>query len=334
MILVTGATGLLGSRLLYDLVVAGHKVRAIRRSESRMICIEHYFKTQSKELDMIEWVEADMLDIHSIDSALQNVDYVYHCAGKVSFQPADRDMIHQANVQGTANMVNLCLDKGIKKMCHVSSVAALGKTGTDEVITEENIWKKSKYNSYYSQSKYGAELEVWRGMAEGLNAAIVNPGLIVGPGNWKTDSSMIFGQVWKGLSFYTDGVNGLIDVKDVSNIMIRLMNSDQSGERFVLVAENLPLKKVMERIADGLKKKHPTIHAGEVLTGFAWRMEFLKSMFTGAKPVITKETALSAQGKNYYSSEKIRKLFNFQFTDVMSSIDQTSLKFMESMRSR
>jgi len=330
MILITGATGLLGSRLLFDLVSKGHHVRALRRTTSRMNCVDHYFGQRPELLDLVEWVPGDISDIFSLDAAMSGVTQVYHCAAKVSFHPADRDHMHHININGTANVVNMCLMKGVRKLCFVSSVAALGRTGMDEVIDETAIWKTSVMNSSYGVSKYGAEREVWRGIAEGLDAVIVNPGVIIGPGNWKTDSSMLFRQVAKGLRFYTSGVTGFVDVVDVSEVMISLMDSSIFNERFVLVSENKPFRDVMNRIADRIGKKRPGIYAGPLLSGFAWRMEFLKWKFTGSKPVITKETARSATNKHYYSSKKIQKITGRNLIPIDQSIDKVAEIFLKS----
>jgi len=328
MILLTGSTGLLGSRLLFDLVSKGYKVRAMRREKSRMNCVDYYFSSHPELLQKVEWVNGDVTDIFSLEAALENVTQVYHCAARVSFQPSDRDIMHNVNVEGTANVVNACLDKKITKLCFVSSIAALGRTGTESTIDETASWKTSKLNSFYAVSKYGAEREVWRGIAEGLNAVIVNPGVIIGPGNWKTDSSMLFRQVAKGLKFYTAGVTGFVDVKDVSLAMIALMESTVMNERFVLVGENKPFRDVMDRIADKLGKSRPGIYAGPLLSSFAWKVEFLKWKFTGSKPVITKETARSAAGKFYYSGEKIKKMLAFNFTPIENTIDQVAEVFL------
>jgi nucleoside-diphosphate-sugar epimerase len=269
-----------------------------------------------------------------LEDAMTDVEYVYHCAGKVSFQPSDKDIIDYVNVAGTANVVNLCIEKGIKKLCHVSSVAALGRTDSELKIDETSMWKNSEENSVYSISKYGGEREVWRSTAEGLNVVIVNPGLILGPGNWKTDSSMIFRQVWKGLRYYTSGVHGMVDVKDVSKAMIALMNGDFRNERYILVAESKPLREVFDRIADKLGKKRPDIHAGPLLTGIAWRIEYLKSLFLKSKPIITRETSITACGKNYYSNEKIKKAIGMEFLDVMDSVDAAADAFLDSMKNK
>lgn len=330
MILVTGATGLLGSRLLFDLVSSGRRVRALRRSSSRMNCINHYFDERQDLLTPIEWVEADLNDLTQLESALEGITEIFHCAGKVSFQPHDQIKVHQINTEGTANLVNLALEKQIRKFCHVSSIAAIGKNDEAPIHSEDTPWSTMTFSTQYALSKYGAEREVWRGIAEGLNAVIVNPGLIIGPGNWKTDSSMLFRKVWEGLRYYTDGVNGLVDVRDVSSVMIRLMDSEIHSERFIVVAENKPLREVMNFISDSLKKPRPDIHAGPVLTQLAWRIEYIRSLFWRSNPVITRETARTAQSRSYYSNEKIKKALRYEFIPIANAIEQTTELFVKS----
>ena len=328
MILVTGATGLLGSRLLFDLAASGKTIRALKRPESRMTCVNACFEGRPDLMEKVEWVTGDVTDILSLEEALKDIRYVYHCAAKVSFQPSDHKQMLHVNISGTANVVNLCLDTGVEKLCFVSSVAALGRTSGAGYIDENAAWKTSSMNSAYAVSKYGAEREVWRGIAEGLNAVIVNPGVIIGPGNWKTDSSMLFTRVARGLKFYTRGITGFVDLTDVSRAMIQLMQSNISAERYVLVSENLAFRDVMDRIADGIKVSRPGIYAGEFLSGIAWRMEYLRGWLSGKKPVITKETARSAVNRFRYSSEKVKKELGFEFRSVMEAIDETAKSFL------
>jgi len=328
MIFITGATGLLGSRVLFDLVSAGHRVKAIKRSPARFACINHYFSGKHDLLNHVEWVEADITDIYSLEEALEGVSQVYHCAGKVTFQPGESNLLYNINVGGTANLVNLCLEKNIEKFCHVSSVAALGRPGDENYIDEDALWQTSKNNSSYAVSKYSAEREVWRGIGEGLNAVIVNPGIIIGPGNWKTDSSMLFRRVQKGLKYYTDGITGFVDVADVSACMLKLMESEIHSERFIVVSENVPFRKVMDEIADAIRVRRPYVHAGRLKSGFAWRMEKMLSMFSGHKPVITKETARSANNISFYSNDKIKKTTGIDFIPVVDSVKQTADIFL------
>jgi nucleoside-diphosphate-sugar epimerase len=329
MILITGATGLVGSRLLFDLVSAGKQVRVLVRSNSNRSRITKMFADNPGLLNSsVEWAEGDILDVLSLREAMRGVKQVYHCAGLVTFQPGEADRLMEVNGDGTANVVNMALEAGVEQLCHVSSIAALGRNADGEHIDENASWKTSKRNSAYAISKYSAEREVWRGAAEGLNVVIVNPGVILGPGNWKTDSSMIFGQVWRGLRFYTRGVTGFVDVRDVTAAMIALTDKRISGERYVLVSENRPFREVMDRIADKMGKKRPHIYAGPLLTAFAWRAERIKGLLTGRKPVITRETAQSATSQYYYNAEKIKKGTGLSFIPVDRSVEETVEVFL------
>lgn len=333
MILVTGGTGILGSRLLFDLVSRGKKVRAIHRSDNFSIT-EKTFKTNAPNdyevlLKNIEWVKADITDIISLEDAFDNVTHIYHCAAIVSFYPADYKMMMKINVEGTENMVNLALEKGIKKFCHVSSIAAIGRSKEGETIAENSHWKTSPANSGYAISKYGAEREVWRGVHEGLNAVIVNPGVILGPGDWNTNTPSMFNTVWKGLKVYTEGVNGFVDVRDVSKAMINLMESDIINERYILVSENVSFKQFFEYIADVFHKPHATFKVNKTLASIGWRILKVTGFLTNKRPFITKETAIAATSKYYYSNEKIKKALNMEFIPIKKTVEDIAAIFLE-----
>lgn len=319
-ILITGGTGLLGSQLVFDLVMSAEKVRVLKRTTSSTALLKKKFKQQPHLYNEIEFVDGDVLDIFSLEDALDGISHVYHCAAMVSFLANDNNLMQQINADGTANVVNACLHKGIKKLCHVSSVAALGRTEKGDVIDENAVWENSNYNTNYAISKYNAEREAWRGIAEGLNTVMVNPTVIIGEGNFKTDSSVLFANVYKGLKFYSEGVNGFVDVRDVSRCMIELMNRDISNERFVISGDNKSYKEVLFTIADKLQVKRPSIKVNAMLAEVAWRTEMLKSFFTGSKPMVTKETARTALNRHYYSSEKIKKALGIDFISLGASI--------------
>lgn len=332
MILVTGGTGLVGSHLLFGLVRSGKKVRALKREKSDLSQIKKIFSLYDANpgilLENIEWVTGDITDIYSLYEAMEGVEQVYHTAAMVSFHPADKPEMFKINVDGTANVVNACLFKGVKKLCNVSSIAALGNSENGEYIDEETRWKNSGKNSRYSLSKYAAEREVWRGTIEGLPAVIVNPSVIIGPGDWNKGSSALFQQVWDGLKFYTRGVNGYVDVHDVAKAMILLMDSDIENSRFIVSSENLDYLEVFSMIAEGLGKKKPSMKATAFLRQMAWRAEMLRSAFTGGKPLITRETARTSAQKYYYSNEKIRTTLGFEFIPMVDSFRETCKIFM------
>ncbi len=333
MILVTGGTGLLGSHLLFDLVKDGIKITAMKRANSSLALVgktfSYYHKNPESILNNIIWVDGDVTDIYSLYETFEGIEKVYHAAACLSFDPSDKKQMMRVNAAGTANVVNACIAKNVKKLCYVSSIATLGRTDYDGVIDEETHWKDSKKNSVYSISKYNAEREVWRGIAEGLPAVIVNPGVIIGPGNWKKGSSQLIDRVWNGLKFYTPGVNGYVDVRDVSKAMIKLMESEIISERFILSSENLDYQKFFNFVANALGKKQPYIKAPCFSGQLAWRYEKMRTVLTEGNPLITKETARTAFQKYFYSSEKIMRILNFEFISMQQSISDTCRLFLK-----
>lgn len=319
MVLVTGGTGLVGSHLLVELVKSGKRIRAIKRNASNMRMVQGMVN-DDKLFGNIEWVDGDVLDIYSLSEAMEGITHIYHCAATISFDPKAVPHMMKVNIEGTANVVNAALEKGVNKLCFVSSIAAIGRTINGETVTEKTPWKASPNNSNYAISKYGAEREVWRGTIEGLDAVIVNPSVILGPGDWNTGSTKMFKQAYEGLKFYTSGVNGFVDVRDVCKIMILLMESPIKNERFIVSSESYAFRDFFDNACTYFKKPVPKIKAGPFLGSVAWRIEALKSFFTGIKPLITKETARSANQRYYYSNEKIKKALHFEFIPVQQSI--------------
>jgi dihydroflavonol-4-reductase len=326
MILVTGGTGLVGTHLLHELTRNGHKVRALVRPGKRPYETSEILNCLSAEdgnlIKNVEWIEGDVLDNFSLNEALQGVEYVYHCAAYISFNPRELTKMLDVNIEGTANVVNACIEKGVKKLCHVSSIAALGQAEKGEFIDENAKWKTSRVNSGYAVSKYGAEREVWRGIEEGLNAVIVNPSVIIGAGCHLKATNSLFHSIKSFIPFYTPGVNGYVDVRDVTRAMVLLMESDVSGERFVLNSENLSLKEFFSLVADILGKPHPRYPVnGTLMTVIAWFDE-MRSRIAGTKPLLTRENVRASMSKSYYSSEKFCTAFNFSFIPMAESLGE------------
>ena len=332
MILVTGGTGFIGAHLLYHLVLSGKKVKALKRKSSRMKLIEKIFACYSGKADellnKIDWVEGDVLDIFSLLEAFKGVDQLYHTAAVVSFHAKDKASLFRTNATGTANVVNAALEQKVGKLCHISSIGALGRADGTGIVDETRQWS-SKKSSVYSTSKYEAEREVWRGMAEGLNAVIVNPSIVLGPGNWDAGSPQVFQTMWKGLKFYTGGTNGFVDVNDVAKAMILLMEGDYSGERFILNSENIAYKQFFEWMAAAMNVPAPKYKAGPLLSAIGWRALKVMAIFSGKPSSITKETAETANQRYRYSNKKIIKATGMSFVPVKESVDQTVKFFLK-----
>ena len=324
MILVTGGTGLVGSHLLYQLSLENDTLRAIYRKNSNLKAVKNVFSYFSEDFEhlfqKIEWVEADITDVVALEKAFKNTTEVYHAAALVSFDPKDYNKLRKINIEGTANIVNLSIENNIKKLCFVSSIAAVGRSINSQFINESNEWDIEKSNYGYAISKYGAEIEIWRASQEGIPVVIVNPGVILGAGFWNTGSGNLFSKIYKGFKFYSEGITGYVSVNDVVNAMILLMKSKVENERFILVSENISYREIFNAIALKFKKKKPTIKVTKLMSEIGWRLETIKSFLINKPPLLTKHSSKSIHQKRYFSSEKIEKTLDFKFEPISKSI--------------
>ena len=322
MVFVTGGTGFIGTHLLRELIKRGEKVRVLKRSNSRILLEDELAK-------QVEWVDGDVLDVTSLEEAMKGCDEVYHCAAIVSFNPADRDYLMKVNVEGTANTVNAALENGVRKLVHLSSVSAIGRARDAAVVNENTEWEQNKLTTNYALSKFLAEREVWRGVAEGLNAVIVNPSFVLGSGNWDAGPPQVFKKVFEGLPAYTTGGTGMVAVDDVAKLMIQLMKSTTSGERFILNAENWSFKDLFFCVAEQLKVKPPRIHANSFLIEAGWRLGWLKYKLTGKPPTITRETGRISLHWSRFDNSKITAATGYHFKPIKQCIEETARKFLE-----
>jgi dihydroflavonol-4-reductase len=325
MVLVTGGTGLVGAHLLIHLLEKGEKIRAIYRNLDSIQKTKSLFSLYKKAplYDSIHWIQADVLDIPSLENVFPGIDQVYHCAAKISFDPKEEDLVRKTNIEGTANIVNFCLTYNIQKLCHVSSIAALGDLAEHEsIITEETEWNPEKPHSDYAISKYGAEMEVWRGLQEGLEVVVINPGIIIGPGFWSQGSGELFTKVKNGLPFYTKGSTGFIAVSDIASIMYQLMKSEIHGERFTLISQNITFQDLLFTIADSLKVKRPKYHATPFMMNTLSKMDWIASNVFGQKRQLCKASARSSYSNDLFSNEKIKNALNIEFIGVHDYIKE------------
>ncbi len=317
-VFVTGGTGLIGTHLLLKLAKEGASIRALKRTNSDLETVKKVFSFYQSEslFATIEWVIGDITDILSLEEAMQGVSKVYHTAALVSFDPKEKQKLYKINIEGTTNVVNACLEKGIKKLCYVSSTAAVGKSKDEGIIVESNSWNEEEVSSSYAISKHYAENEVWRGVAEGLPSVMVNPCVVIGPGDLTRSSGTLFGTIKKGLKFYTGGSNAFVDVRDVADSMFLLMESDIESERFLLIGENMSYKNLFTKIAHSLRVKPPSILVKGILVDLSWRLEKVRSFITRTAPAVTSESAKSAISHNSFSNQKFVDTTHFQFHDM------------------
>ncbi|MDD3078774.1 MAG: NAD-dependent epimerase/dehydratase family protein [Paludibacter sp.] len=326
MILVTGATGLVGGHLLWHLLQENPRVRAIKRYSSNLQPLRAIFSFYTENPDVwlgkIDWNVADVLDRDALTEALQGVDVVYHCAAVVSLNRGS-DIMTDTNVMGTALMVELALKMKVKRFCFVSSIAACGKAPVGEIINESTPWKEREGLSVYARSKYYSEQEAWKGIEKGLNAVIVNPGVILGFSGTVSGSSELFVRVKKGLPFYTKGITGYVNVRDVVRAMILLMNSEVSAERFLLVAENCSNREIINTIATGFGKIKPVFGLNRPVLMFVATVAGLLGRTFKFRPAIDKSIARTATGRTYYDGSKIKTAINFDYSSIEEGIADT-----------
>lgn len=323
MILVTGGTGLLGNHLLRHLSAEGKPVRALYRNSIPF------------NAPGLEWQKGDILDVSTLEVAMQGVEQVYHCAGLVSFNPKKKLELFKINAEGTANMVNAALSAGVKKFLHVSSVAALGRKRNNQTITENTQWEESANNSNYGYSKWLAELEVWRGIGEGLEAVIVNPTIVLGMSNWDSGSSAMFKNAYQQFPWYTEGVTGFVDAEDVVKAMISLMENNIQAERFILNAENWSFRQVLSAMANAFEKRPPHRKVNPLIAGLVWRLEKVKHAFTGLEPLLTRETSNTAQLKVYFDNSKLKQFLpGFSYRPLQETIEFYCRQYSEKLNGR
>ena len=337
LVLVTGGTGLVGSHLLFKLISNNENVRATYRRKKTLARVKHvfsYFSDNAETLfNKIEWIEADINDIPKLQDAFNGITHVYHCAAFVSFEPDKYKMLRKININGTANIVNLSIKNNVKKLCYVSSIAAIGhQNDPEKLIDEKTVWNPEDDNSVYAITKYGAEIEVWRGTQEGLDAVIVNPGIILGAGYWNGGSSgNLFKQIYKGMRYYVNGIKGYVDVWDVINAMHQLMKSDIKNQNYILVSENLNFKTFQIKTANALEVKPPTKEAKPWLLNTAWRLDWLQFKLFGKRRSLSKQAAKSAVSSTRYDNSKIKKALNFEFKPIDESIKEVSKLYLKDL---
>ncbi|MFM8448673.1 MAG: NAD-dependent epimerase/dehydratase family protein [Haliscomenobacter sp.] len=322
-ILVTGATGLLGSNLVRYLLQSGYTdIRVLHQPSSPARLLQDC-------ANRVEWVAGDVLDMAALDNALAGVQWVFHCAGVVSFDSRKADLMREVNVEGTANVVNASIERGVESLLHVSSIAAIGRTRPGQSISERSKWERSPLNTRYGISKFLGELEVWRGIEEGLSAVVVNPAVIIGGGDWTRGPARFFQMMDRGFSFYPMGATDLVGVRDVVRAMVLLMEQGIRNERFIVSAGKMSYREFFSKVAEALGRPAPKRAIlpwiQQVLGGFAW----LKSRWSGEESLITRETIRQSALEYVYDNQKLIQALAFEYTPLEETIQETAREFLK-----
>lgn len=319
MILLTGGTGLLGTHTLLALARNKTKVLALKRSTSKTNVLGRLAQKDEIDLQYITWIDADLRDVTAIYDLTKNIDTVIHCGAFVSFVASEQNFMHQTNTDGTSYLINACLANNVKRFIHVSSIATLGNSLTG-LVSENNHWIPSDYHSNYAISKYGAEREVWRGMAEGLKAVIINPSIILGEGFWDKNGGALIKYASRNNWFYPKGSTGFVDVTDVVNTILFLLDHDINGQRFIINGHNTSYKNILYQAAQLMGKRPPPIKASAIATHVAWQLQKLLSLITGSQPLLTRETAISSMAQKAYSNTLMLKHLSVPITPLEQTL--------------
>lgn len=325
----------MGSHLLLDLTRSGKKVRAIFRSRESLSAVKRIFSyTNSEErteelLQHIEWVQADITDIPTLDKAFEGIKKVYHCAALISFDPSMDSRLRKVNIEGTANIVNFCIKNNIHKLCFVSSIATLDKKPNENIISETSHWNKEKDHNMYSITKYGAEMEIWRASQEGIPVVIVNPGIIIGAGCWSSGSGEIFKRVANGLKFFIPKTTGFVGVTDVVKTMRLLMESPVQNEQFIVISENVSFETVLKKVAETLKKPAPKKRLQPWMVYIGWLLEGLKSPFSSKERKLNRHSSKTLFEDHIYSNKKVISYTGHQFEPIDQEIEKSGELFVK-----
>ena len=316
--MVTGGTGVLGNYIVRRLLDDGYtNIEVFTRSGIKS-------DSEFANDERVIFTRGDIIELFPLTDSIEAADYVIHAAAMVSFNPRDFQMMKRVNVEGTSNVMNLSATLNVKKVIHVSSIAALGRSEKSNLITEKSRWVNSKYNSYYGVTKYLAEQEAWRSYVEGLSVAIVNPSLVFAKGDWNQSSLQIFQKVYDGLPFYPKGGTGIVDAKDVAEFIVRLLETEEEGERFILSAKNLSYKDIFTKMANEMDRKPPQKQAPKWMLSLLWRLEKVRCFISGANPLITRESVVSTAHQSNYDNTKSLSFEGFKYRKADETIEEYS----------
>jgi dihydroflavonol-4-reductase len=323
-IFITGATGFVGSYILRKLIADGQEnIYCLKRKQSD-------FKLAADVAAKVHWVDGDILDIPSLEKHLCGMDIVIHAAAIVTFHTKNKKMLIETAMTGTANLVNVAMHCEVKKFIHISSIAAIGRRKKKEDIDEKLMFSHSEFDTTYGLSKFLAEQEVWRAHAEGLFTTILSPSMVLGAGHWENSSVQIFKKVYQGIKYFPEGVNGWVDVRDVAEAVSLAIKGDFNGERFIISAENIHYQNMFAMIAEQLKVKPPILKFNYLWSGIIWRLEAIRSLLLGSKPIITKETIVSTAVESYYDNKKSIRLLGINYRDMQITIKDSCDAFINS----
>lgn len=327
---ITGATGFVGVHLIHHLLQKGHSVLAIKRTSSSLKEFELVNNAYGSKVstDKLQWRDAELTDPELVDM-FSEVDHVVHVAGLISYYKQDLNELIRVNADGTAHIVNFCLAAGVQSFCYVSSTAAISKQTDKEFQEEGQDWDDKAPHSAYGLSKYLGELEVWRAREEGLQAFIVNPGVILGYGLWDKSSNQLFKKTYNQFPFYSTGVTGFTGVHDLCEVIADLFTKEVDGQQFLVINNNASFKEIMDMMAEAYGKRKPFIGVTGFILGLMKALVAIKKVF-GLRGLISQETVDAATSQFRFSNAKITKHTDHKFWSIEDCIREACEQYKKS----
>ena len=325
---ITGASGFLGSHLVHQLMRAKHEIVAIKRASSSLsefnLCSAHY--EQHIDSKFLTWVDCELYDTISLTELFKQCDIVIHTAALISYLKSDRDQLIRVNEEYTANVVNSCLQAGIKRFIGVSSTGALSKRGEDEAIKESFEWDEGAPYAFYGLTKYLGEKQIWRAKEEGLDVIVINPGVILGFGDWNKGSLRLFRNAYNRFPFYSTGSTGFIGVEDLCKACEYFLDSEEINEQYIAITDNLNFMQVSYMMADGFEVKRPYIKVAGLIHMIIHQVIRLKE-FIGFKGMLSRETSRSAILQSHFDNSKLRMTLPFELEPISSVITNSCMAY-------
>ena len=325
MLLISGATGFVGRHLVVAFLQSQQSIIALYRTEEKKKETQLFLERNSLtsfQLSLLQWRQANLNDWESLDVAFKGATKVFHCAALVSLYPGSEDQMMAVNVVGTQQMLHLAQKNNIRWFGYISSIAALGQSSAGNVIDSKSLWNKEELHTAYAYTKQLAELEVWKAMQEGLQAAILNPGVVLGLGHPNSPLEQLLLQAKRKKIPVSPGSTGFVSILDVTQAALKIFEKAAHKKRFILVSENWTYLECFEQLTKRLPNRSQIKKISESQLRWIYQIERILGLL-GRKRKLSLPLINSLCSRSVYDGQDIVKTYkNFQYVSLESELDR------------